>query len=69
MNYKRAFLKGSFIIHYFSMTNISEVNFYLTIVIINAVLPLINQRKSFFYGNFFILYFLIGTFIFDLETL
>ncbi|MEI4418244.1 hypothetical protein V9022_09975, partial [Streptococcus agalactiae] len=41
-------LKGSFIIHYFSMTNISEVNFYLTIVIINAVLPLINQRKSFF---------------------
>ncbi len=48
MNYKRAFLKGSFIIHYFSMTNISDVNFYLTIVIINAVLPLINQRKSFF---------------------
>lgn len=39
MNYKKAFLKGSFIIHYFSMTNISEVNFYLTIVIINAVLP------------------------------
>lgn len=48
MNYKKVFLKGSFIIHYFSMTNISEVNFYLTIVIINAVLPLINQRKSFF---------------------
>lgn len=69
MNYKRAFLKGSFIIHYFSMTNISEVNFYLTIVIINAVLPLINQRKSFPRRNFFILYFLIGTFIFDLETL
>ncbi len=52
MNYKKAFLKGSFIIHYFSMTNISEVNFYLTIVIINAVLPLINQRKSFFRETF-----------------
>lgn len=57
MNYKRAFLKGSFIIHYFSMTNISEVNFYLTIVLINAVLPLINRLFPSQKGIFFFLFF------------
>ncbi len=53
MNYKRAFLKGSFIIHYFSMTNISEVNFYLTIVIINRLFP---SQKGIFFSLFFSLF-------------
>ncbi len=53
MNYKRAFLKDSFIIHYFSMTNISEVNFYLTIVIINRLFP---SLKGIFFSLFFSLF-------------
>lgn len=42
MNYKRVFFKGFFIIYYFLMINISEVNFYLIIVIINVILLFIN---------------------------
>ncbi|AFV73088.2 hypothetical protein HMPREF1885_00142 [Streptococcus agalactiae] len=42
------------------MTNISEVNFYLTIVLINAVLPLINRlfpsQKGIFFSLFFSLF-------------